>query len=226
MQDQGVPVRAVVFDLWNTLAAWPDELSQDFRRRWSSRIGRSLEEIDAAWYASGAYELRESGPIAVALRSVCAALDADADVDELVRWRVELARQAVVPDEDVVETLSELRERGLRVGLISNCTEDVALVWADSRFAPLFDAAVLSATAGCMKPNRRIYQRACEELGVEPAECLFVGDGANDELRGARDVGMTPVLIHRDGQDPVWENLRDWDGLRITSIPQVLALVP
>jgi putative hydrolase of the HAD superfamily len=220
-----VAVRAVVFDLWNTLASWPDELSREFRRRWSTRIGRSLDEIDAAWYASGAYELRESGPIAVALRSVCSALDAEADVDELVRWRVDLAREAVVPDDGVVETLSELRKRGLRVGLISNCTEDVALVWAESRFAPLFDVAVLSATAGCMKPDRQIYERACAELGVEPAECLFVGDGANDELRGAQDVGMTPVLIHPEGEEPHWENLREWDGLRITSIPQVLELV-
>jgi putative hydrolase of the HAD superfamily len=220
-----VKVRAVVFDLWNTLAVWPDELSQDFRRRWSRRIGRSLEEIDAAWYGSGAYELRESGPIAVALRSVCSALDADADIDELVRWRVELARQAVVPDQAVVDTLSELRERGLRIGLISNCTEDVALVWADSAFAAVIDVAILSATAGCMKPDRRIYERACEELGVEPRECLFVGDGANDELRGAGEVGMTPVLLHPEGKDPLWENLRHWDGLRITSIPQVLELV-
>ena len=222
-----MPVRAVVFDLWNTLAVWPEELSQDFRQRWSSRIGRSLDEIDAAWYHSGAYELRESGPIAVALRSVCDALSVDeVDIDELVRWRVEVARKAVVPDDGVVETLSELRERGFRVGLISNCTEDVALVWPDSRFASLFDAAILSAIAGCMKPDRRIYERAVAELRVDPSECLFVGDGANDELRGAYDVGMTPVLIHREGMEPHWDNLRDWDGLRITSIPQVLELVP
>jgi hypothetical protein len=35
---------------------------------------------------------------------------------------------------------------------------------------------------------------------------------------------MTPVLIHREGEEPFWEDLRDWDGPRITSIPQVLAL--
>jgi putative hydrolase of the HAD superfamily len=222
-----VAIRAVVFDLWNTLAVWPDELSADFRRRWSSRIGRTLDEIDAAWYASGAYEQRESGPIALALSSVHDSLGVEsADVDELIGWRVEVARQAVVPDDGVLETLEKLRGRGIRVGLISNCTEDVALVWAESQFAPLFDVAVLSATAGYMKPDPRIYEQACEGLGVDPSDTLFVGDGANDELRGARDVGMTPVLIHREGEDPYWENLRDWDGLRITSIPQVLELVP
>jgi hypothetical protein len=37
---------------------------------------------------------------------------------------------------------------------------------------------------------------------------------------------MTPVLIHRPGEDPIWETVRDWDGHRITSLTQVLELVP
>jgi putative hydrolase of the HAD superfamily len=108
---------------------------------------------------------------------------------------------------------------------VSNCTEDVAIVWPETVLAPLFDSAVFSATAGCLKPDARIYRRISSELGVEPSDCLFVGDGANDELAGAGRVGMTPVLIHEDGQDPVWDHLRDWSGARITSIPEVLELV-
>ena len=108
---------------------------------------------------------------------------------------------------------------------MSNCTEDVALVWPDTSFARFFDTAIFSATAGRAKPEPEIYELAAAGLGVEPEECLFVGDGANDELRGAQRVGMTPVLIHRDGQEPYWEDVRDWDGHRITAIPQVLDLV-
>ena len=85
---------------------------------------------------------------------------------------------------------------------------------------------MFSATAGLAKPDPAIYRLAADGLGVEPADCLFVGDGANDELRGARDVGMTPVLIHLDGDEPRWEEVRDWDGLRVTSLPQILELVP
>jgi FMN phosphatase YigB (HAD superfamily) len=55
--------------------------------------------------------------------------------------------------------------------------------------------------------------------------CLFVGDGANDELGGATRVGMTPVLVHPAGEVPAWDGLESWSGLRITAIPQVLALV-
>jgi putative hydrolase of the HAD superfamily len=54
------------------------------------------------------------------------------------------------------------------------------------------------------KPDPRIYRLACEELGVEPEEAMFVGDGANDELAGAERVGMRSVLIHRDGEAPSW----------------------
>jgi putative hydrolase of the HAD superfamily len=94
----------------------------------------------------------------------------------------------------------------------------VALVWDESPFAGLADAAVFSATAGCMKPEPEIYELACRALGVEARDCLFVGDGANDELGGAERLGMRPVLIHPPGEQPPWDGLASWDGLRITSI--------
>jgi putative hydrolase of the HAD superfamily len=218
-------IRAVVFDLWNTLAWWPDELSRDFRRRWSSRIDKSLEEIDRAWYESGAYEQRETGPIALAIRRVHEKLEVEADLDELVSWRIDLARRAVVPSDAVVGVLAEIRERGLRLGLVSNCTEDVALVWGESPFHGLFDVEVFSATAGCMKPDRRIYELVLAGLGVDARDCLFVGDGANDELEGARRVGMTPVLFQPEDAEAHSPELGGWKGLRITSIPQVLEFV-
>jgi FMN phosphatase YigB (HAD superfamily) len=54
---------------------------------------------------------------------------------------------------------------------------------------------------------------------------VFVGDGANDELAGARRVGMEAILIHRPGEDPFWPEVKTWDGLRVTSIPEVLEVL-
>jgi putative hydrolase of the HAD superfamily len=118
-----------------------------------------------------------------------------------------------------------VRSSRVATGLVSNCTEEVALVWDESPFAGLFDAVVFSATAGCAKPDRRIYELALGQLPAAASETLFVGDGANDELEGARRVGMTPVLVHPPGEKPAWDGLEDWTGLRITEIPQVLDLV-
>jgi len=220
-----VVVRAVVFDLWHTLAFWPEDESHRFRRRWAALIGVEPETLDEVWFADGAYERRETGPIARALVAVHDTLGSDVDVDEVVAWRIEMARRSLVPVRGAVATLHELRSRGLRLGLISNCTEEVALVWDESPFAGLFDAAAFSATAGCMKPDRRIYERMLAELHVPASAVLFVGDGANDELEGARRVGMTPVLVHHNGDAPLWDGLEGWEGVRITSIPQVLDLV-
>jgi putative hydrolase of the HAD superfamily len=217
-------VRAVVFDLWNTLATWPVDDSGKFRHRWAQSIGVPVERLDEHWYADHLYARRECGPIRGAVEELYRALGVDADVDELLRDRLELTRRSLVPVAGALETLRELRRRGQRLGLISNCTEEVALIWQETPFAGLFDAAVFSATAACMKPDREIYELALAELGVPAAEALFVGDGANDELRGARDAGLTPVLVELDGVEP-WSPVHDWTGPRVTAIPQVLQLV-
>jgi putative hydrolase of the HAD superfamily len=221
-----VPFRAVVFDLWDTIVDFVPDEGDALHRRIADRLGVPFERFQEVWYTDDAIRSRNTGPIAPCFGAACATLGVEADVDELVGWRRDLTQRALTPRAGLVETLDELRARGMRVGLISNCTEEVADVWPETSFARLFDVAVFSATAGLAKPDPAIYRLAARELGVEPSECVFVGDGANDELRGARDVGMTPVLIHRDGQEPFWEDLRDWDGPRVTSLPQVLDLVP
>jgi putative hydrolase of the HAD superfamily len=221
-----VPFRAVVFDLWDTIVDFVPDEGDALHRRIADRLGVPFERFQEVWYTDDAIRSRNIGPIAPCFGAACATLGVEADVDELVGWRRDLTQRALIPRAGLVETLDELRARGIRVGLISNCTEEVADVWPETSFARLFDVAVFSATAGLAKPDPAIYRLAARELGVEPSECVFVGDGANDELRGARDVGMTPVLIHRDGQEPFWEDLRDWDGPRVTSLPQVLELVP
>ena len=118
-----------------------------------------------------------------------------------------------------------LEERGILRGLISVCSEEVATLWEESAFRGLFEVTVFSCTVGLAKPDPRIYLLACDQLGVEPGEALFVGDGANDELAGAERVGMRAVLIYRAGKTPYWPAALDWPGARVTSLPEVLELV-
>jgi putative hydrolase of the HAD superfamily len=217
--------RAVVFDLWQTLAVWPEEKSFQFRREWSESLGVSAERLDELWNTADLYRLRETGPIAPAIAALYDTLGVDGDIDEIVARRLELTREGLVPVDGSLETLRELRRRRVATGVVSNCTEEVAQVWAESPFAALVDVAVFSATAGCLKPDRRIYELALGELGVPASETLFVGDGANDELEGARRVGMTPVLVHAAGAGSCWRGLDGWTGRRIAAIPQVLGLL-
>jgi len=216
--------RAVVFDLWGTLVTPPKHAFDEFRRTWSEALDVPTERLDEVWFDAEGYRRRETGPIRDAIVDVGERLAIDVEVDAILALRLEFMRDVLVPDAGVVDTLTELRSRGLSTALVSNCTEDVALVWAETQFAGLFDTAVFSATAGFMKPDREIYELALQQQPVPASETLFVGDGANDELEGARATGMTPVLL-QPGVAPQWDGLEDWHGRRITSIPEVLELV-
>lgn len=92
----------------------------------------------------------------------------------------------------VVEMLGRLKAMDLKLGLVSNCSIEEVAAWHESPLAGLFDEIVFSYEAGCAKPDCEIYLRACQRLGVLPADTIFVGDGGSDELSGAAAVGMTP----------------------------------
>jgi putative hydrolase of the HAD superfamily len=212
--------RAVVFDLWDTLVDFDVAAGRAFQDRVAERLGRDPDEFAALWFEGRAQ--RESGT----LREYLLELGVPEElVDELVALRRDSTRSLLSPRRGAVETLRELRTRGRRVGLITVCSEDVPDVWSETPFADLFDATVFSCSVGLRKPDPRIYRLACEELGVEPEEAMFVGDGANDELAGAERVGMRAVLVHRAGEEPPWDEVRKWNGPRITAIPQVLSLL-
>ena len=128
-----------------------------------------------------------------------------------------------------LETLQALKAMGLLRGLVSNCSSWDCDLWNRSELAPHIDAPVLSAAVGLIKPDRRIFQLACKRLGVLPEECLYVGDGGNDELTAAKAMGMQAVLIQVPYGDAPWVNEeregKDWGGPRIASIPEVMGLL-
>ena len=206
----------MIFDLWETLIDWNHEANARMHAQVRARVGFDFRE---RW--NEATE-RYTTPVRTVLAGVGVPADA---MDDVMSYRAEFVRTCLVPRAGAIETLAELRARGFRTGLITVCTEDVELLWPESEFAGLFDAEIFSNAIGLSKPDPRIYLACCEQLGVEPHEAVFVGDGANDELGGAQRVGLLPVLIHKVGEDPVWGEVRTWDGLRVTSIPEVLEVL-
>jgi putative hydrolase of the HAD superfamily len=211
------PVRAVVFDLWNTIAEWPHERWAQVRPRVAEQFGLTPEEFDARWYGELA-QVRETQPFA----DVLAHFDVSPEAaEQVVALRRDVTRDGLVPVPGAAETIRALRDRGLKIGLITVCSEDVALLWKETPFHGLFDAEVFSATCGLRKPDPRIFRLALDELGVEAGEAVFVGDGANDELAGAERVGMRAIGV----ESPGGELPQDWAGPRIRALPELLELV-
>jgi putative hydrolase of the HAD superfamily len=206
----------VIFDLWDTLALWPSESFEQVTRRFRTYI----PDLDRVW--SETYEDRQVGRLDAYFRGL--GLEGEA-LETCLRLRSDFTRAALVPREGAIETLGELKRRGFKRGLISVCSSDVEEAWDETELAPHVDDVVLSCAVGLRKPDPRIYQLACERLGVEPGECLFVGDGANDELAGAQRVGMQAVCVLPPGLDePRWPEARGWEPT-IGSLREVLDLV-
>jgi putative hydrolase of the HAD superfamily len=207
----------VIFDLWNTIAVWPEDLWAETRPRVAEHLGVTVEEFESRWYGELAH-MREMGPMSDVLDLFDLSPD---DVERVTALRREVTRKGLVPVPGAVETIAALRERGLKTGLITVCSEDVVSLWEETDFHGLFDAEVFSAAVGLRKPDPQIYGIALEKLGVEAKEAMFVGDGANDELGGAERVGMTAVGV----DSPTGELPKDWNGLRIRELPELLKLV-
>ena len=200
--------RAVIFDLWQTLIPWPTESAQALYVEMADSVGAPREQFEEVWLSGRS--ARDTGPITDSVRWVFGQLGLDdADPQTIVSLRREWTRESIVPRPDAVSTLEELRRRGHELGLITVCSTDVAELWEATPFRGLFDATVFSCEVGISKPDPRIYELCCEQLGVQAGDCLFVGDGANYELPGAEKVGMTALQLRAPGED-LTEPGKEW----------------
>jgi HAD superfamily hydrolase (TIGR01662 family) len=100
--------------------------------------------------------------------------------------------------EDVLPVLDELRAHGLKIGLVSNTARDLdAFV---SHFALPVDAWIASGKHGKVKPDPSIFKVVLDQLGVGPENAVMVGDSPEDDVAGARALGMSAYLVDRDGR--------------------------
>jgi HAD superfamily hydrolase (TIGR01549 family) len=99
--------------------------------------------------------------------------------------------------EDAQPCLDELRRHGLSIGLVTNGQRD--LDEFVSHHALEVDAAVGSKAHGRTKPHPSIFAAALEALGVAAEQAAMVGDSYEDDVEGARALGMRGILLDREG---------------------------
>ena len=92
--------------------------------------------------------------------------------------------------DEILLMLEELKKRGIKIGLISNCFSEEVFAIRESALYPYFDVSTLSYEQGIMKPDKEIFSRCMKRLNVSARECLYVGDGGSRELETATELGM------------------------------------
>lgn len=185
-----------------------------------------------AWFAS--YEDRATGRLGnseEAIRVVAMHLDVSPTHDQVVRAshiHEALERGLLEQCKMSLPVLDDLLELGLKLAIVSNCSEEVPRIWPGTVLASRIPVAVFSCKEQVCKPDPRIYLVATERLGVPPQMCAFVGDGGNQELSGAERLGML-ALQFQYPDDPVDSAHRvdteAWTGRRLLRLQELTAVL-
>ena len=130
-------------------------------------------------------------------------------VAELVRQDQDLLLANARLYDDVIPFLRGLRERGIKVAIVSNCTENTRPLLVKHGVDTLADALVLSCEVGSAKPEAEIFRCALDRLGVAAEAAVFVDDQpgycAGSVAAGIRAVQIVRVGLNGqdlDGQGP------------------------
>jgi putative hydrolase of the HAD superfamily len=193
----GAGVRAVLFDFVGTLTR---AYQRGPGHTWLARLIKSdprdyLELLDRSYpqRVRGEY-----GDLVSSVRWLASQLGTTLSPRQLthaVQARVDSTRADIRLRTEAVPTLSRLRESGVAIGLISDCTHEIPMIIAEMPIADLIHASVYSVDIGAAKPEPIMFTTAANILGVPPTDCLYVGDGGGRELSGARAVGMRAVRL-------------------------------
>lgn len=97
--------------------------------------------------------------------------------------------------EDAEETIAYLHQN-YRLGIVSNGNaESQRRKIAKLPFIDVFEYSIVSGEIDIHKPDKGIFLKACEDMGVLPEECVFVGDNYRCDIEGALQAGMKPIWI-------------------------------
>lgn len=186
-------IRAVIFDMFETLITHYESPAY-FGAQIAEDVGLSPDDFLAPWNATerdrsiGRMTLEEALEM-ILRKNRCYSEEL---LNQIAAKRTASKRECFRHlHPEIIPLLSELKKRKVKIGLISNCFSEEAMVIRESILFPYFDAAYLSYEQGIQKPDREIFRRCLNELGVPPQECIYVGDGGSFELEAAEEMNLT-----------------------------------
>ncbi|MBN1690903.1 MAG: HAD family hydrolase [Dehalococcoidia bacterium] len=207
-------IKAVFFDFFNTLAYFDPPREETYAgiaadlgiKVTPAMITAALPEADTYWrsenYKKPVRQREQDDKVAVyreyGLR-ILAGTGATPD-QALQMLATAFSRGWVFKSfPDSVPALKLVKQRKLITGLISNVGQEIDSYCREMGFEPYLDYKVTSFEVGFDKPRPEIFQLALDRAGVGADESVFIGDVYEQDIVGARGVGMKPILINRNG---------------------------
>lgn len=185
-----LPIRAVLFDVYGTLAhiqnlTRPYRQLLDIVRAQQPAISKERSARDVMCQSLGLADAARLYGVELTPAQRC---DLERDLDEEIR------SLRLFPE--VPHVLRTLRDRGYRLGVCSNLAEPYVSPVADL-LGDMIDVAIWSCEVGAMKPDPAIYDLAALHLGVAPAAVLMIGDSYQADVEGPRLAGFNALHLDR-----------------------------
>ncbi|MFC5651316.1 HAD family hydrolase [Paenibacillus solisilvae] len=220
-------VEAVIFDLDNTLINRKAAF-QAYSERFIDQFVELSEQTDRAALLDYMREADQDGyrhkrELHEQFLQELTMKYAETTVDELLQfWFAEFFKSTVLM-QGAVELLMALRSQGIKLGLITNGsvhTQNAKLDQAQLR--DFFDVIVVSDEVQIKKPDQRIFELALERLGAAAARTWYVGDHPVNDIKGARDAGLSAIWLSGFME---WDDTLEEPSAKIGSLLEILDIV-
>ena len=221
-------IKAVFFDFYNTLISFDPPRQQlqvtacrefgievnpkaiprgywfadDFMSRENARSPihrRSPEEERSFWADYEAIILEKAG------------MEVSKELALRIFTRARQLDRKLILFDDVLPILNTLKNKGMVLGLVSNLNRGLDGHCKELGLTPYMNFALTSSEIGAEKPHPPIFLAALERAAVGASEAIHVGDQYHSDILGAKNVGINPLLLDRDG---FWEGVDDCPRIR------------
>ncbi|MHA1371002.1 MAG: HAD family hydrolase [Promethearchaeota archaeon] len=206
--------RALIFDLYGTLVEiYKRSEYMENLHEIVDILGLDFESFKSAWhnvwlkYPYGDYPSLE-GRFEEAFKCY---FDGDdyfipsKKIKKAVKVRLNyITNQHLKVKSGVLEALKWSIDQGYKLGMISNCSIETAITWDKNPISKFIPDPSFSCLVKIKKPEAEIYLNELNKLHVDPERCIYFGDGDDNELTTARELGVTTVLVRYKVDDDVF----------------------
>lgn len=222
-------IRGFLFDLYDTLAEIRKSDYLDAKGRIALRAGVKVSDFIDAWKKftkpSARGEIKSvSERVVLTLSNM--GIDIDSTfADELAKIEIDLQEKHIHLLEGCEITLAELKKMNMKIGLVTNTSSVSRNVLSLLGIKQYFDCEIYSYEIGVLKPDVAIYNLAASRLGLRNHEVIFVGDGNDQELDGAKEAGMLAIKIGKGRDELVKGKQSKKFDYEIQTLPELLVII-
>lgn len=182
--------KAVLFDLWGTLAEITDRdvLVDNVKQILGKDKYDKLIELFIDWHSNSKTKQKFIDELNKAI---------SLNEDELKAVKKFIAPENYRLFPETKEVLNTLKKLGVKIILVTNSPSTSKQAFNSMQLAKFFDKILFSCDLGILKPSKEIFQEALKGFNIQPEGAIMIGDSLEKDVQGAVDAGLNAILLDR-----------------------------